>query len=350
MIIVLYTDDCRLYARETKEIESFVKTLRDDYKLTLNDPDPIDDFLGIHSSQQDHGDLHMSQTGLIDAVTESAHIPKGQLKNTLTPATAILHFDTDGLARQESWNYPSVIGQLNYLAQNSWPDISFALHQCAQLSKEPKALHEKAVKRIIYYLQCPRDKPLIMKPNKNISLDAYRDSDFAGVWHQEFAYLCESCLSRTGFIIVLDGVLIHWSSRLQTVIALSSTEAEYIAIGQCCRSLLHMRRTLKDILSCGIFPNSLKTKNISNNNITTRKFEHHYHSNNEYKLKSSIIWEDNQGWIHLANDPLQNRPKTKHISIKWHHFRDEIQKGNIKITKIHTSLNISDILTKPLVT
>jgi hypothetical protein len=50
MIIVIYTDDCLLYARDTKYIDSFIKTLRDDYKLTLNDPDPIDDFLGIHFS------------------------------------------------------------------------------------------------------------------------------------------------------------------------------------------------------------------------------------------------------------------------------------------------------------
>jgi hypothetical protein len=54
MIIVLYTDDCLLYARDTKDIDSFVKTLRDDYKLTLNDPYPIDDFLGIHFSHQDN--------------------------------------------------------------------------------------------------------------------------------------------------------------------------------------------------------------------------------------------------------------------------------------------------------
>jgi hypothetical protein len=132
---------------------------------------------------------------------------------------------------------------------------------------------------------------------------------------------------------VLDGVPIHWSSKLQTEIALNSTEAEYIALSQFCRALLPMRRILKDILSCGLFPNSLKHGNISNNNITTRKFEHNYHSNNESKLEPSIIWEDNQGCLHLAKDPLQNRPRTKHISIKWHHFRDEIQIGNIKSQK-----------------
>jgi hypothetical protein len=141
-------------------------------------------------------------------------IPKGRLKNTPTPDTAILHAATDLLARQESWSYPSVIGQLNYLAQNSRPDISFAVHQCARLSKESKALHEKAVKRIIYYLQCTRDKPLIMKPNKNLLLDAYCDSNFTGVTHQQFAHLRDSCLSRTGFNIVLAGVPIHWSSKL----------------------------------------------------------------------------------------------------------------------------------------
>jgi hypothetical protein len=70
---ITHTDDCLLYARNKKEIESFVKTLRGDYKLTLNDPYPIDDLLGIHFPHQDNGELHMSQTGPIDAVTESAH-------------------------------------------------------------------------------------------------------------------------------------------------------------------------------------------------------------------------------------------------------------------------------------
>jgi hypothetical protein len=111
-----------------------------------------------------------------------------------------------------------------------------------------------------------------------------------------------------------------------------------------------MWRTLKDIISFGLFPNYLDIEDISSNKITTRKSEHNYHSKSETKIEPSIIWEDNQGCIHLANYPLQNRPRTKHISIKWHHFKDEIQKGNIKITKIHTSLNISDILTKPIVT
>jgi hypothetical protein len=76
MIIVLYADDCLLYAKNTNIIDKFIKILRNKYKLKLNDPDPIDDFLGIHFSHKDNGELHMSQTGLVDAVTDSANIPK----------------------------------------------------------------------------------------------------------------------------------------------------------------------------------------------------------------------------------------------------------------------------------
>jgi hypothetical protein len=156
------------------------------------------------------------------------------------------------------------------------------------------ALHEREVKRIIYYLQCTRDRPRIMKPKKNLSLDAYCNSDLAGLWHQELSHRRDSCPPRTSSIIVLAGVSIHWSIKLQTEIAMSSTEAEYITLIQCCRALLPLRRTVKYILSCGLFPNSLKINDLPTNNIRTQKLEHHYHSNNESKLKPSIMWEDNQ--------------------------------------------------------
>jgi hypothetical protein len=184
MIIVLYMHDCLLYARDTNTIiDKFIKTLRNDYTLTLKDPYPIVDFLGIRFSHKDHGELGMSQTGLIDAETERANIPRGRLKNKTTPAIATLHANKDGLKRQKSWNYPSVVGQLNYLAQNSRPGLSFAVHQCSRSSENPKDLHKKAVKRIIYYLQYTRDKPLIVKPSKTSSLDANCDSDSDGEWH-----------------------------------------------------------------------------------------------------------------------------------------------------------------------
>jgi hypothetical protein len=80
MIIVLYTDDCLLYARDTKEKDAFVKRLRNDYKLTLNDPNPIDDFLGIHFSHQENGELHMSQQGSYTQLQRVHTYPRDALK------------------------------------------------------------------------------------------------------------------------------------------------------------------------------------------------------------------------------------------------------------------------------
>jgi hypothetical protein len=129
---------------------------------------------------------------------------------------------------------------------------------------------------------------------------------------------------------VLAGVPIHWLSRLQTEIALSSTKAKYIAFSQCCTALLPMQRTSKDILSCGLFPNSLNTEKISSNIITTTKLKHHYHSNSETKLEPSIIWEENQVCIHLENDPLKidqepNTSQSNGITLEMKYKRETIK-------------------------
>jgi hypothetical protein len=90
---------------------------------------------------------------------------------------------------QHSWNYRSVIGKLNYIAQNTQPDISFAVHQCARYSANPTALHKLAVKPIGRYLLATRDKGLILQPTHNFKLDMFVDADFAGIWHREYSEL-----------------------------------------------------------------------------------------------------------------------------------------------------------------
>ena len=62
-----------------------------------------------------------------------------------------------------------------------------------------------------------------------------------------------------------------------------------------------------------------------------------------------LFYEDNAGCIVLATDPDQNRPRTKHIGIKYHHFRDQVRNGTITVKKVDTKLNWADIFTKPLV-
>ena len=85
----------------------------------------------------------------------------------------------------ESWKYATVIGMLLYLASNFCPDISFAVHQCAQFTHALQHSHAIAVKRILRYLQGTKEKGLILEPTSDLQVDCYVDADFAGLWNSE---------------------------------------------------------------------------------------------------------------------------------------------------------------------
>jgi hypothetical protein len=121
-----------------------------------------------------------------------------------TPANSIFHADMDGPPWRDSWNYCSIKGKLNYLANNTRPDISMAVHQCARFSCAPRALHELAIKRIIRYLSTTATKGLTMQPSTHLMLDMYVDSDFAGMWHKEHSHHRDNVLSCTGYIILFS--------------------------------------------------------------------------------------------------------------------------------------------------
>jgi len=193
----------------------------------------------------------------------------------------------------DKWNYRSVIGTMNYLAMNTRPEIAFAVHQCAKFCNNPKLLHEKAVKHIGQYLAGTANQGIILNPDSSGKLDAYVDSDFAGRWHQKFAELRESVLSRTGFVITYCNCPVTWSSKLQTEIALSTTEAEYIALSTMCRTLLPMRMLLKEINKHTVHKLQIDDSRLSTNLMN---------STGEGKLIVSEVFEDNSGCVVLAND------------------------------------------------
>ncbi len=173
--------------------------------------------------------ITLTQPGLINQIIRETGITL--LSNGKdTPADSILHHDKDGPEWIDKWNYRSLIGKLNYLANNTCPDISMAVHQCAHYCSNPKALHDLAVKHIVHYLLATKDKGLILCPTKTLSLDMYVEADFAGHRHKEYSHLRDSVLSRTSYVITFCGCPISWTSKLQTELHLSTTESEYILL------------------------------------------------------------------------------------------------------------------------
>jgi hypothetical protein len=333
-IIVVYVDDCLLFSPDLAIIDSAIANLSKTFKL--KDEGDVSAFLGVQITKDAKTKtIAFTQPSLIDQIIRDVGITQFS-KGKDTPADSILHPDADGPSRVDTWNYRSVIGKLNYLANNTRPDISMAVHQCARFCSQPRAIHELAVTRIARYLLATKNKGMILKPSSAFALDMFVDADFSGRWHKEYSHLRDSVLSRTGYIVTFCGCPITWASKLQSEIALSTTESEYIALSTATRDLIPLRRVLQDILS-NTFIHLPDRPRDTINNSTFKSI-----------LPPSNVYEDNTACIILATTEINFKPRTKHISLKFHHFRDQVLNGTLRIQKVDSSNNWADIFTKPL--
>ncbi|GKA11465.1 hypothetical protein Tco_0691011 [Tanacetum coccineum] len=134
----------------------------------------------------------------------------------------------------------------------------------------------------------------------------YADSDHAGD-HVDRK-------STSGVCTFMGCCLTSWFSKKQTALAISTTEAEYVSAEKACQQALWIKQALVDY---------------------------------DIKLDDIPILCDNKGAINLSKNPVLHS-RTKHIEIRHHFLRDNVQKGNISIKKVSSEDNIADILTKPL--
>ena len=222
------------------------------------------------------------------------------------------------------FHYRSVIGKLNFLQKSTRPDISVSVHQCARFSEHPKRSHAEAVKRIGRYLLATKDKGLQIRPNELKFFECWVDADFSGNWRQKDAYNDPmTAKSRSGWVIRFAGAPITWASKIQTITALSTTEAEYIALSTSLREVIPLMGILKEATEHGV-------------RITNVPPRIH-----------CTVFEDNSGALELARLPKM-RPRTKHINQSYHHFREHVERQEIIVQATPTEDQIADILTKPL--
>jgi len=277
----------------------------------------------------------MTRPGLIDSTLEDVGLVGGRIEGKFTPATGPSHPSPGAPPMDASWDYRSIIGKLNFLADNTRPDVSVAVHQAARFLTRPNKTHQLAVKCIFRHSHKTRDRGLIMRPNGDSRLDACVDADFAGLWSTKTSHTRESALSRTGFVIAYGGCPVHWVSRLQTEIASSTCESESQALSMCMRQLTPMRSLLRELSTRLKTPDCTGTLLQGDAKAPT-------------KSHRSVVHKDNKACLGLVMSPEQHRPRTKHIGVKWPHFRGQIAQGDITVQRIDTNLDWADIFTKAL--
>ena len=325
IILVVYVDDAVLISPYKTKITTEIKSLQEEYDLT--DDGELQDYLGIRFDRQGDGSLLLTQPRMIERVLGIVGLDpdNNQTKLHDTPASEhkILDNDPNAAPRNQSWNYRSAVGCLSYLQAMIRPDITMAVQQCARFCNSPSKEHEEAIKRICRYLLRTKNDGIILRPDASRGLECYVDADWAGSWLDRSSNDPLSSHSRTGYVIMYAGCPIMWASKMQTLIALSTTEAEYIALSTALRDVIHIIQLL-DELKQGSF-----TVNRNVPKITCRTFE------------------DNKSCIEIATNH-KTRAGTKHLSVRLHHFRSHVVTKTITIEHISTKDQIADIFTKPL--
>ena len=322
-IFIVYVDDGIFIGDTDNQILEIIAQLQG-LGLKIEDQGHPADYVGVSIKRMKKGGIEFTQRALIDSI-----IADVGLKGTITkPVPAKSHITL--LAHKDQpkfslgFDYRSVTGKLNYLAQTSRPDIMYAVHQIAKFSADPRMPHGEAIIYLVRYLMRSRDIGIRFSPNPSKGFECFCDADFAGNWNKDVAeHDPSTAKSRSGWIIFYAGCPIIWASKLQSQVALSTTEAEYIALSM----------SLRDVLPIMFLLDEMRERNFQV--ICTAP--HVY----------CKVFEDNSGALELARLP-KLRPRTKHINVCYHHFREHVRSRKIKIFPIGTKDQIADTLTKAL--
>ncbi|KAJ9539003.1 LOW QUALITY PROTEIN: hypothetical protein OSB04_031736 [Centaurea solstitialis] len=181
----------------------------------------------------------------------------------------------------------------------------FNMTDCSPI-KTPMPTGNLLVKRILRYLKGTPEMGLWYPNDSSFELISFTDSDYGG---------CKlDRKSTSGSCQFLGDKLVSWTSKKQNCVSTSSAKAEYVAAASCCSQVLWMKTQLLDY---------------------------------GYKLKRVPIYCDSESAIAITSNPVQHS-KTKHIDIRYHFIKDNVEKGNIEMFFVQTDYQLADLFTKPL--
>jgi hypothetical protein len=200
--------------------------------------------------------------------------------------------------------YRSIIGKILYFVKKVEPTCATAVRELSSFLDNPGMLHWKSVQRLAGYLaKCSR--PLKMRAPNNLRVIGCVDSDWANDRNDR--------KSIGGYLITIGNCLVDWSSKKQASVALSSTEAEYMAYSDAAGTIKYLQMLTEEITGIQVLP--------------------------------SVLFEDNTGAIHLLNNDHIGK-RTKHIDIRYRFVNDMIKEGKLIAKFRRTENNTADIMTK----
>ncbi|KAK2996001.1 hypothetical protein RJ640_019468 [Escallonia rubra] len=302
LIVCLYVDDLIFTGNNVKMFDDFKKEMAKEFEMT--DISLMSYYLGIEVKQKDDG-IFISQEAYAKEVLKrfnmencnpisipievenklSRHVKEGPIDRTL---------------------FRSVVGSLRYLTCTR-PDILFAVGYISRYMENPTTYHFKVAKRILRYLKGTIDLGIFYPASGDMKLVGYSDSD----WARDV----DDRKSTTGFIFYFGEAAFTWTSKKQSIVTLSTCEAEYVAATSTVFHAIWLRSLLKEL--------------------------------SFIQDESTQIYVDNKSAIALAKN-LVFHDQSKHIDIRYHFIRESIANKQVQVKFVKSEDQDADIFTKPL--
>ena len=310
MYLLLYVDDMLVAAKNKEAISQLKKELSS--KCEMKDLGPAKKILGMEIIRdRPNGALWLSQEEYLNKILISYDMQES--KHVTTPLGA--HFKMsaateEDLARDEEFMkfvpYSNAVGSIMYAMIGTRPDLAYPVGIISRYMSQPVKNHWLGVKWVMRYIKGTLDTKLCFKRSANFKIVGYCDADHAADLHKR--------RSITGLVFTMGGNTISWKSGLQRVVAISTTESEYMALTEVVKEAVWLKGLLKEF---------------------------------GYEQRSVEIFCDSQSAITLSKNNVHHE-RTKHIDVKYHYIRQVIVNGDVEVTKISTEKNPADIFTKVL--
>jgi transposase InsO family protein len=270
-------------------------------------------FLGMRVQQDlEAGTIRLTQRPYWELVLNRFQLENVIPRNTPLPVGILLDNDmspkTDSERKEMSDKpYRSVLGSVMWGQLATRPDLSFSVSLLARFQSNPGLGHWNALLHVIGYIKNTLDYGLTYSRDHELSPTAFVDADYGGCR--------DTRRSTSGYIFTMAGRPVTWSSKRQATVALSTVEAEYVAMSRCAQQMVWMQSWLDEVE----IPHTLP----------------------------GLIKGDNRGAIALTKN-TKDHGKVKHIDIRHHYIRELLRSEAISVEYVSTTDNLADFLTKPL--
>lgn len=311
VIIIIYVDDMLIMSACKSKIEKTKAQIS--RRFDIDDIGEATKYLGLEIKRSTSG-MILHQTAFTNELLREYNMDQcNSVKTPLDPGMKLLNCEKETCSDKceeliDSTSYRRIIGKLLYLAGSTRPDIMFAISNLSRFNTRPHSMHMQCVKHVLRYLKGTLNYGLSFKKTGE-SLYGYADADWA------------SCIidrrSYTGYVFILGGCPISWESRKQQTVALSSTEAEYMALCSASKEALFLHKVLNELKEDRLCVAPLK------------------------------LYCDNRGAICISNNVGYNA-RTKHIDLKHYFIKDLVTNKEIQLEHVRTQEMLADIFTKPL--